>query len=436
MLTKSIYTLVFNSEDKYYLYNSRSNFFSEISPELYDSIENCDFKSLPQDVVTELKSREILVEQSDLYDYYYSRRLQFNASNNNRRRLALVIAPTTGCNFECPYCFEPKHNPKTMSDEVIGKIVEFVKDHKDAQELFLTWYGGEPLIAFNRIKQLYDALSQDGLPVIKSQTIITNGYCFTDDVIDFFKTHGCHNIQITIDGLYEKHDATRRLKGSTAPTFDRIILNIDRIVANLPDTYLSIRVNVDRENYLDFVEVYNYFHNRYSENKNINIYPGLIRKETDDNLTLCSSSFATSERLELNRLLREAGINTSDFPTRTQKGCMMHSQNSYVIGPEGELYKCWNDVSDPDAIIGYIDRENLTNESLFIKYGAMAIPFNSECRECHAFPICDGGCSYHRYRNMFEGCRFDLCSPYRDTERLKHALLSGAMPIQQESQQA
>lgn len=88
------------------------------------------------------------------------------------------------------------------------------------------------------------------------------------------------------------------------------------------------------------------------------------------------------------------------------------------------MYKCWNDIADPAAVIGNIASPELVNTSRLIKYAVRSIPFNDECRDCHAFPICDGGCSYHRFRNKFEGCRFDVCSPYRDMENLKSALLT------------
>lgn len=107
----------------------------------------------------------------------------------------------------------------------------------------------------------------------------------------------------------------------------------------------------------------------------------------------------------------------------------MHNTNSFLIGPEGEIYKCWSDIGNPNAIIGNIKQNELTNPSRYIKYSVQAIPFNDECKECHAFPICNGGCAYFRYRNMFEDGRFDLCSPYKDKEKLIDALLSGELDI-------
>lgn len=434
MLENSIYTVVFKSEDKYYLYNSRSNFFSEISEPLFTALDCNDYSKLPQEVIDELKERELIVENDCQYDFYYRELLNFNAMNNKRHTLSLVIAPTTACNFACPYCFEPKKNTKTMTDDVIEKLKDFVRTQEDIKSVSITWYGGEPLIAFPVIKKIYKALSEEGMPKIESQSIVTNGYAFNDDVIGFFKETGCGSIQITIDGVGDKHNKTRCLKDSTAPTFDTIVSNIDKILEGLPDTALSIRVNIDRNNYLDFIEVHQFFKRRHPDKKKLSVYPGIIRAETKDKRSLCDSCFTTSDILELHELLRHEGFDTNDFPKRSHKGCIMNYVAGFVIGPEGEIYKCWNDVGCPEKIVGNISEKELTNSSLYIKYLAQAIPFCEECKNCSVFPICDGGCPYHRYRNMFEGCHFDVCSPYKDVEQLKKALLDGTLDIRKEKE--
>lgn len=411
------------------MYNSRSNFFSEISKELYDAIESCNWDSLPQGIVDELKTRELICESEDRYNYYYSRLMEFNARNNDRSFMTLVLAPTTACNFACPYCFEPKKVTKTITDDVINALSCFVKDHKDVKRLSITWYGGEPLLAFDKMKAIFEMLSEEGMPEIASQSIITNGYCFTDEVISFLKEKGCEHIQITVDGLYEKHSATRCLKNSNADTFWPIVRNIDKLIKELTETRINIRVNINKDNYKDFIAVSDFFKDRYPGNKMISVYPGIIREENEDKRTLCASSFSSSELLMLNEFLREEGFNMSDFPKKSTRGCMAQNINAYLIGPEGEIYKCWNDVGDADAVIGNIGHKELNNPSRYIKYAVQAIPYNEDCRKCHAFPICNGGCAYHRYRNMFEGCHFDLCSPYKDKDKLFDALLSGTLDI-------
>lgn len=421
----SIYTLLFTKNGKFFIYNSRSNFFSEISEEFYDALTSEKWDSLPSEIIDELKKREIICEKDDKYIFYYTQLLAFNARNHNPTSMSLVLAPTTACNFACPYCFESKQNPKTIDDETVDALVDFVKHHKYVKEISITWYGGEPLLAFNKLKLIYEKLSADDMPKIVSQSVITNGYCINDDVVAFFKEKGCGYFQITIDGLYEKHSATRCLKNSDKDTFWPIVANIDKLVKELPNTSIHIRVNINKNNYKEFISVANFFKERYPENKMIYTYPGIIREETEDKRSLCASSFGESEMLDLRKLLRDAGFDISDFPVKQVRGCMMQNANSFLIGPEGDIYKCWNDVGIKESQIGNIKESELSNASLYINYMMQSSPFNDDCKECHAFPICSGGCSYYRYKNKFRSCKFDTCSPYKDKEKLFNALLTG-----------
>lgn len=93
------------------------------------------------------------------------------------------------------------------------------------------------------------------------------------------------------------------------------------------------------------------------------------------------------------------------------------------MGPEGELYKCWDDVSTPDKVVGSIMDNEYRNYSLLMRYMQECSPIREECRGCMVFPICDGGCGHLQYRNKFENGEFRLCSPYKERDQLKRALL-------------
>lgn len=155
-----------------------------------------------------------------------------------------------------------------------------------------------------------------------------------------------------------------------------------------------------------------------------------IREETPDKCSLCSQSFSPGELTDLYQLFRKEGVNTPVFPRKHARGCMMQMFNAYIIGPEGELYKCWNDVSDTEKVIGNIAEDDLQRNSLYINYMTQTIPFNDECKNCSVFPICDGGCSLLRFRNMFENGRFDLCSPLKETRNLENALFNGELKVE------
>lgn len=116
-----------------------------------------------------------------------------------------------------------------------------------------------------------------------------------------------------------------------------------------------------------------------------------------------------------------------------ERGCMMNTINSYIIGASGELYKCWNDVSNPRKIIGYIDQKDFVNKGLFYQYMLECSQFDDlECRNCKVFPICQGGCGWYRYRNLYEKGSFNVCSIFKNTDKLKFALNTSFQDMESE----
>lgn len=426
MKTLSLYTQWFDKDGSWYLYNAQTNFFSEVSQELIDTLEDREWDSIPDDVMNKLKEQHIIEESSALYDYYNKMKIVFEAGCYNPTSFKLVIAPTTSCNFACPYCFEPKKNVKTITDNVIERLVDFLKKKEHLKDISIVWYGGEPLIAFNKIKQILERFESENITVW-SQSIITNGYLLTPEICEYFKNRNLSDIQITLDGNRDSHNSTRFLKHSGEGSFDVVFNNIITAVKALPNSRINVRVNVNKNNYLDYADVVNLLRQELPGYENFSAYPGLIREETSDKRSLKCSSYKTSDIHDLYSKYANLGISFNLFPKRLYKRCMMQDANAYVVGPEGELYKCWNDVSDPSKVVGNIADEHPTNDTLLTNYMTLSSPFNEECKQCKVFPICDGGCSLHRYRNNLEGCLYDVCSPYKDKNRLKDALINGTM---------
>lgn len=103
------------------------------------------------------------------------------------------------------------------------------------------------------------------------------------------------------------------------------------------------------------------------------------------------------------------------YPVLQGKGCSATHLNSFLIGPLGELYKCWNELGDSKKIIGYINDQDFKNKDLIRKYVLSANCFEDEkCKDCEFIPICMGGCAFYRIKNMFDNGNFDICSLYKD----------------------
>lgn len=225
MLKTSIYNHLFKRGSHCYLFNSKNSFFAEIPAELFDILKSNDFNGLDNDDITDLTAKEIIVNSDSQYDFYNEEKLRHISSLCDRDTLTLVLVPSTACNFACPYCFEEKKHPKIADKKFDEDLIKFINDHTAAKQLSITWYGGEPLLAFDRIKEIYHKIVSETKLKITGHSIVTNGYLINDDTISFFKDSELNHIQITLDGCRENHNRTRFLKHDKSGTYD-IILKI------------------------------------------------------------------------------------------------------------------------------------------------------------------------------------------------------------------
>lgn len=89
--------------------------------------------------------------------------------------------------------------------------------------------------------------------------------------------------------------------------------------------------------------------------------------------------------------------------------CTATKENSYVISPTGNLYKCWNDIGMKKYCIGNVFI-GIKNNDLIAKYIVGSDKFkDKKCKDCCLFPICDGGCNKIRIKNIEKDTNYSLC---------------------------
>lgn len=416
----SRYNLLFESQrNGWLLYNSASNSFLKLEDDTAEIVrkiaadpDKIDFSGMP-DLFLHLRTGGFLVGETQDDDFFRILKMRRLTSNYAGHSMLLTIAPTRDCNFGCPYCFEENRTASLMTEETEERLVAFIEKHKHVDRLALTWYGGEPLLHFDKIRSLNDKIDKLGKKY--SSFLVTNGYFLTPEVIAQLNDLHITNIQITLDGKKETHDSRRFLIGG-APTFDVIVGNIDALMASDWEGVLRVRVNVDPSNREEYAYVHNFIKDRFPElfGKRIDVYPGFVHSETVNPDTSCFFDSGDKGRF-LADMWREHEINAlSTFPHMTMGGCTMTKRNAYVVGPDGELYKCWDDVGRKDLEIGSVDSFLDWNMPL-VAEGMIGASYleDEQCEKCFFFPICDGGCPKMRMLNKRDGRKRDTCSYFK-----------------------
>lgn len=423
MIETSLYTHLFQRDKNFYLYNSESGLFAKITPNLYEIIYNRDYSAVDKETLDYLLREKIVVNSENKYSYYNEQKIRFFSSSYDKEKMGLVIVPTTRCNFSCSYCFEERKTNKTITPQVEDDLISFIQSHKSLKTIELTWYGGEPLLAFPKIVHLYNRIKNEIDAKIEKHSMVTNGFLLNNKVIDFIKNSHMDHIQITLDGSKEHHNALRFIKNKKVDTFQAILNNIIKTAKALPDRSLHVRININKSNEDDYFEMYDLIINKIKL-PNVFVYPGFIREETPDGCSFCYKSIDSNYAGHFYSKLMEHGMDLLYFPSILTKGCMINKFNSYIIGPTGEIYKCWNDVSNCSKIIGYINKDTLENSSLLGRYMNDVSPFSdNQCKNCKVFPICSGQCAWYKYKNVFENGAFNTCSRYKDIHFLESVLL-------------
>lgn len=337
----------------------------------------------------------------------------------------LVLVPTLDCNLRCPYCYEGLNKPKiSMNRNVIEQIKRHIDAHVKSSEtrlLVLVWYGGEPLLEFNTIRDISEYLKLRKVPFYGD--ITTNGTLLTEKILLEFESLNIRQVQITFDGSKKSHDSKRFFYNNIG-TFD-LLMDRCRMLNDYIKTHkyftVHIRINVDINNKDNSALLYRELKSKFPL---LNVYIAPLRQyHSCSNQVDCFSEDA--EVLDyMMSLYKEFGIDAADYKSvlRGMRPCMAESESSLIIGPSGEIYHCLNDVGDTKEVAGNI----MTGEFDFSKVAkyrnGRLTTYNEKCSGCNLRWMCGGGCPNSQYRNKYYGEQNEVCTPLRQKRLLNKYL--------------
>ncbi len=145
----------------------------------------------------------------------------------------LILEITEECNLRCTYCvfdekhiFERNHSNKTMPLELAFEEVKNFYNRTNQEEGYIVFYGGEPLLAFDMIKQIVDYANQISNRRLKF-SLTTNGLALSENKFDFLIENN-FLITVSLDGDKETHDK-QRVTVTGKGTFDAITNNLKKL---------------------------------------------------------------------------------------------------------------------------------------------------------------------------------------------------------------
>lgn len=376
------------------IYNTLSRELLSISP-TYQPIEFLATVRQPGEV-KELFSRGFLVE-----DDTNEISVALNETEKKRcsdKRMVVTIIPTDACNFMCSYCYQSELS-HFMDSLTCTSIIKWLDNALwSCNELYLSWFGGEPLLCKRQIVDMMRQVKE----ICKSHRvsfvshITTNGYEL--DYLTFSELLKCNVLyyQITIDGNSETHNKQRPHK-TKADSYERIINNLINIKERSHNKRfeIGIRINVSESmtnkvirDFIDnmailfgddhrFVLIWQWVRD-WGGTRILNKKDDLVLR--DNNRCL---EFA-KEALDRGLLCSEQMSSKGGFDT-----CEAFYKNGYVINYDGRVMKCAMHMNNERNCIGHITNTgelviNQDEEGIWHRSPSI----HDRCKECAFLPQC------------------------------------------------
>ncbi|WP_288733134.1 radical SAM peptide maturase [uncultured Parabacteroides sp.] len=172
-----------------------------------------------------------------------------NAISNTEQ---IVIEMTQCCNLRCVYCaYGELYNKDELRKDANLSFSDFriffdylytsyfndTNNNSTMKKINICFYGGEPLLRFDQIKDIVDYVSVRNKSNLHfTFSITTNGILLTNRVVEFLYKND-FTILISIDG--DKYNNAYRLFPSGKESFDLLINNIDFISKMYPAYFVK-----------------------------------------------------------------------------------------------------------------------------------------------------------------------------------------------------
>ncbi len=325
------------------------------------------------------------------------------------KALCLHIAHT--CNLNCSYCFASQgkyHGERALMSYEVGKrAFDFLIENSGTRRnLEVDFFGGEPLMNFDVVKQLVAYARSIEKEKNKNFrfTLTTNGVLVDDDVIEF-SNREMSNVVLSLDGRKEVHDRYR-VDYAGNGSWEKIVPKFQKFVNARGGKNYYMRGTFTHAN-PDFLEdIKTMLDLGFSE---LSMEPVVAASDDPAALTEADKPVVMKQYEDLAKLMLERDKEGKPFTFyhymldlkggpciyKRISGC--GSGTEYMaVTPWGDLYPCHQFVGDEKFKLGDI-WSGVNNKKIQDEFASCNVYAREECRDCWARLYCSGGCAANAY---------------------------------------
>lgn len=329
----------------------------------------------------------------------------------------LVLNPTLDCNFKCWYCYENHISESVMSADVLNalqKHITRIVERKEIKNLFLSFFGGEPLLPFEEnVLPLIDFAQKlcNEKEVELHISFTTNGYLLTEERIAQLEKYPLYSFQITLDGGRDAHNKVRKTRSGEG-SYDTILTHVRLLLAH--HILVTLRINFTARNIDTCSSIAEDLATLPDEEKAYLTVS--LQHVWQDRKQEVANEVRTLKKTFSHHGLRA----TTPVPNQVAQPCYADKLNECVVNYNGDVFKCTARDFKPEKRYGRLEPDGTITWEGDRHERHMHTAFASDtCANCRIAPLCKGGCA--QTRMDFEG-KTAYCL-YDHDERLKDKVI-------------
>ena len=402
----------------------------------------------PPEVIKQLESqydkKEILGAYDDIYTLYENDTLfsedeyeQFSDMMVSSPVKAMCLHVAHDCNLRCSYCFASTgdfgEGRKLLDADTGKKAIDFLlTQSKGRKNLELDFFGGEPLMNFEVVKEIVAYARSKEKEYNKNFrfTITTNGMLLNDDIIDYINRE-MSNVVLSIDGRKEVNDRVR-VRCDKTGSYDKIVPNYQKLVAKRGQDQYYVRGTFTKYN-LDFAK--DVMHLNDIGFDQVSVEPVVADTQqpyalTESDLPQIFDEYENLAKQLIEKKKNGKGFNFFHFMLDLDQGpCAIKRLrgcgcgNEYVaVTPDGDIYPCHQFVGMEEWKMGSVldDTFDLKRKDYFAKANIYG---KEDCKNCWAKFYCSGGCNANNLQYAGDVLKPHKLSCELEKKRLECAIM-------------